>query len=242
MSILTTILMMLFIVCSVALILIILVQRPQGGGLSAAFGGGGGGGSQSAFGAKTGDVLTIATVAIFIAFLLIAVFLVKAIDAQFMPASMIPPLDPTGLAVSQTGPDSVTITWIDESDDETEFRVQRSADQQTWTEVGRVDADTTTFTDSGLTPESRLYYRVFAMNDGGPSEATEIIEATTTAAPELDVDPSDAEDPLESPVVDESEVETPVEEDPLVPAETPETPPADDQPESGDGAGDGGGR
>lgn len=63
------VLTLLFIVASVALVLIILVQRPQGGGLAGAFGGAGGGGTDTAFGGRTGDVLTVATIAAFIVYL-----------------------------------------------------------------------------------------------------------------------------------------------------------------------------
>lgn len=61
-----------FLIVCLVMILIVLIQRPQGGGLSAAFGAGAGSG-QTAFGAKTGDALTIATIAIFIIFLLSAI-------------------------------------------------------------------------------------------------------------------------------------------------------------------------
>ena len=63
----------LFILVSVLLILIVLIQKGRGGGLASAFGGGGGG--NTAFGSKTGDVLTWATSIIFGVFLLIAVIL-----------------------------------------------------------------------------------------------------------------------------------------------------------------------
>jgi protein translocase SecG subunit len=62
MGILFTILTVLFIAVSIALVLVILVQRPQGGGLASAFGGGGG--TDTAFGGRTGDALTVATVAL----------------------------------------------------------------------------------------------------------------------------------------------------------------------------------
>lgn len=62
-----------FIVVSVALVLIILVQRPQGGGLAAAFGGSSGGGTDTAFGGRTGDVLTITTVGAFVLYLAVAI-------------------------------------------------------------------------------------------------------------------------------------------------------------------------
>lgn len=66
-----SILTVVFIVVSIALVLIILVQRPQGGGLAAAFGGGGG--SDTAFGGRTGDALTVATVTVFTLYLAVAI-------------------------------------------------------------------------------------------------------------------------------------------------------------------------
>lgn len=65
----------LFIVISVILVLIVLAQRPQGGGLASAFGGAGGGGSDTAFGGRTGDVLTYATIGAFICYVLVAIML-----------------------------------------------------------------------------------------------------------------------------------------------------------------------
>src|SRR5256885_10521804 len=60
----------LFIIVCVFLILLVLIQKGRGGGLSGAFGGGGG---NTAFGSKTGDVLTWATSIVFGVFLLLAV-------------------------------------------------------------------------------------------------------------------------------------------------------------------------
>jgi preprotein translocase subunit SecG len=64
-------LVVLFAVISLAMVLIILVQRPQGGGLASAFGGGGN--QDTAFGGRTGDALTIATVSTFVLWLLVAI-------------------------------------------------------------------------------------------------------------------------------------------------------------------------
>jgi preprotein translocase subunit SecG len=62
----------LFIAISVILILLVLIQKGRGGGLSGAFGGGGG---NTAFGSKTGDVLTWATSIVFGVFLLLGIML-----------------------------------------------------------------------------------------------------------------------------------------------------------------------
>ena len=65
-------LMTLFILVSLFLILLVLIQKGRGGGLASAFGGGGG---NTAFGSKTGDVLTWATSVVFGVFLFLAIIL-----------------------------------------------------------------------------------------------------------------------------------------------------------------------
>jgi preprotein translocase subunit SecG len=67
-----TIFGVLFAFLCVLLIGVILLQRGRGGGLSGAFGGMGGAAS-TAFGSKTGDILTWITVAMAVLFLLFAV-------------------------------------------------------------------------------------------------------------------------------------------------------------------------
>ena len=62
----------LFVIICLLLIVLILLQKGRGGGLSAAFGGAGG---QSAFGSKTGDVFTWATIVIVGVFLILSMVL-----------------------------------------------------------------------------------------------------------------------------------------------------------------------
>src|SRR5687767_2762412 len=64
--------MTVFIIVCIFLILLVLIQKGRGGGLASAFGGAGG---NTAFGSKTGDVLTWATSIIFGVFLVLAVAL-----------------------------------------------------------------------------------------------------------------------------------------------------------------------
>jgi len=95
-------LVVLFFFISVALILVVLIQRPQGGGLSGAFGAGGQGSGQTVFGAKTGDALTIATIGVFLLYLVTAIGLNWAVDAP-------PPTRPAAQATEEvpagaTGP------------------------------------------------------------------------------------------------------------------------------------------
>jgi preprotein translocase subunit SecG len=65
-------LLVLFMIVCLFLMLIVLIQKGRGGGLASAFGGMGG---NTAFGAKTGDVLTWVTSVTFGIFLVLAVIL-----------------------------------------------------------------------------------------------------------------------------------------------------------------------
>src|ERR1700746_2736491 len=74
--------LVLFILVCIFLILLVLIQKGRGGGLAGAFGGAGG---NTAFGSKTGDVLTWATSILFGVSLLLAVatnWLSNSLDGQ----------------------------------------------------------------------------------------------------------------------------------------------------------------
>ncbi len=75
MSIWFVIVTVLFMLVALAMVLIILVQRPQGGGLAGAFGGAGGSSTDTVFGGRVGDALTIATVVVFVLYLSLAIAL-----------------------------------------------------------------------------------------------------------------------------------------------------------------------
>ncbi|MBG84436.1 MAG: preprotein translocase subunit SecG [Phycisphaerae bacterium] len=93
----------IFIVISVALILIILVQRPAGGGLAGAFGGAGGGGTESVFGGRVGDALTVMTVLGFCVYLGLAIALNLMESRNTAPAAP-PNIEETLLPFSATDP------------------------------------------------------------------------------------------------------------------------------------------
>ena len=96
-------LIVLFLIISVLMVLIVLIQRPQGGGLSGAFGASSDGAGQTAFGAKTGDALTTATILIFIVFLLTAVGLNLLIKPPSATPAAIGPTETTTPANTGVG-------------------------------------------------------------------------------------------------------------------------------------------
>src|SRR5204862_458896 len=77
----------------------------------------------------------------------------------------------------------VDLTWADNSGNETGFVVERSADSgTTWAQVALTGPDATSYSDTGLTPETGYYYRVSASN-GGLSSAYSNVGSARTAVP-----------------------------------------------------------
>jgi len=96
MSFLFYLLLSLFVLVCVIMMGLVLIQKGRGGGLAGAFGGAGG---HTAFGSKTGDVLTWATSIIFGVFLLMAVGLNLMTDNNASPT-------PAPAAAPMPGPGS----------------------------------------------------------------------------------------------------------------------------------------
>jgi hypothetical protein len=90
-----------------------------------------------------------------------------------------PPAAPTGL-MGEPLSGGAHLTWTDNSDDETEFMVQRKLEgDAAYTTVATVPFDTTQYHDAPLESGVTYMYMVMAMNDAGESESAEV----TFAAP-----------------------------------------------------------
>lgn len=103
-----------FMVVSIILVMVILVQRPQGGGLAGAFGGAGGSGTETVFGGRVGDALTLFTVLGFVVYLGLAITLnmldsVPGAAAPMTPA-MTAPLLPDDVSMPSSPPTSAPAT------------------------------------------------------------------------------------------------------------------------------------
>jgi preprotein translocase subunit SecG len=111
---LLTLLKILFVTVCLLIIVLILLQKGRGGGLSGAFGGGGG---HSAFGAKTGDVLTWATVVMVSIFLLLAVGLNLLHRPSNVSTLGAPALTPPPAATASPSPPTAAPQPAEGSDD-----------------------------------------------------------------------------------------------------------------------------
>ena len=100
---------------------------------------------------------------------------------------VVPPKAPSDLTVTSTLLDSVSISWVDNSSDETGFAIERKTGAAgTYSSLQTVNPNTTTYTDSPLSEATTYFYRVKANRgvDGDDSMySREVKGVTLPAAP-----------------------------------------------------------
>jgi hypothetical protein len=93
------------------------------------------------------------------------------------------PVAPSGLGGIAISSSQIRLTWHDNSNNETGFKVERSINAAPFTEIARRGADITTFTNTGLTASTSYSYRVRAYNDYGNSPFSNAVVVKTTPTP-----------------------------------------------------------
>ena len=98
-------------------------------------------------------------------------------------ATLFPPAPslaaPSGLRATALSSSAVRLDWIDTVTNETGFRIERSIDGVSFSEVATVEANATTWTDDTLSPSEAARYRVRAYNTSGNSDYTAVASAST---------------------------------------------------------------
>jgi len=90
------------------------------------------------------------------------------------------PVAPTGLMATATSSSQIELSWSDNSDNETGFKIDRF-DADSWVEAGRVGANISTYIDTGLLSATAYIYRIIAYNGSGNSALSNEAIATTEA-------------------------------------------------------------
>jgi hypothetical protein len=87
------------------------------------------------------------------------------------------PKNLTAKAISQT---QILLSWMDNSTNETGFKVERSPNGASWAQIATVGANVNSYANIGLPPGTTYLYRVRAYNTIGNSAYSNTAHATTT--------------------------------------------------------------
>ncbi len=95
--------------------------------------------------------------------LLATIAAAKSITTFVIPAVEGPPAAPSGLTVAAQSQTQLNLSWVDNSTNETGFRIERSLNgTSNWQEIASVGANVTAYQNTGLNCDMRYYYRVRA--------------------------------------------------------------------------------
>lgn len=90
------------------------------------------------------------------------------------------PFAPSDLAAAVISSSEIDLTWKDNSPDEAGFYIYRKSTDN-YSRVAVIEANTTFYKDTKLSPETSYSYKVTAFNEGGESGSSN--EATVTTTP-----------------------------------------------------------
>jgi hypothetical protein len=94
-----------------------------------------------------------------------------------------PPTPPSSLTATPVSSSQINLNWVDNSSNETGFRIERGFDGVNFSLVTNVAANQTSYENTGLAASTRYYYRVKALNSTtGDSGFSNTTDATTLAA------------------------------------------------------------
>ena len=82
-------------------------------------------------------------------------------------------------ALSAVQAGTITVTWTDNSSNETGFKIERSSDGVVYSEIATVGADVTQYIDAGLPNSTQYFYRVRATNASGDSNFSNVAGGVT---------------------------------------------------------------
>ncbi|EDY16886.1 Carbohydrate binding family 6 [Chthoniobacter flavus Ellin428] len=99
---------------------------------------------------------------------------------SFTPTSTIAaPPAPTGSAAATVSQNGLLVTWTPPGTTELGFKIERSTDNQNFTEIASLATGTSSLSDSNLLPGTTYYYRLRTYNQNGFSGYTSIASAVT---------------------------------------------------------------
>lgn len=111
---------------------------------------------------------------------------INSLPNQTPPDFIIPPtsVNFNNLTTTEVPPSSsLTVNWSDNASNETHYVLERSTDGTNFSQIATLAANTVSYNETGLTPNTQYYYRVKAINSTESSVYTDISSITTPPIP-----------------------------------------------------------
>lgn len=89
------------------------------------------------------------------------------------------PIAASNMVATATSSSEISLTWDDNANNETGYRLERSTNQSNWSLVVNLLANSESHNDTGLASGTTYYYRVFAYNTIGDALSAAFSNATT---------------------------------------------------------------
>jgi len=118
---------------------------------------------------------------IFLIISLSSLFLLNTCSKEDPKENLSAPIAPSSLAAIAVSTSQINLTWTDNSTNESGFRIERSPDNGSWSEIATVGSGVSSYQNTGLAASTTYYYRVRAYNGAGNSAYTSSVNATTQA-------------------------------------------------------------
>jgi hypothetical protein len=93
--------------------------------------------------------------------------------------SQIPPAAPSGLAATAISSGQINLSWTDQANNEDGFKIERKTGSGAYTQIGTASANSISYTDLSVSPNTAYTYRVRAYNGAGDSAFSNEASATT---------------------------------------------------------------
>lgn len=105
------------------------------------------------------------------------------VDAQAAVSAVAPPAAPTTLVASAVSLTQVNLTWVDASNNETGFKVERKIGAAAYAQIAALPANATAYSDTAAVEATTYNYRVKAYHSYGTSTSNVTSTSTPPVAP-----------------------------------------------------------